>query len=332
MRKLAIPLVVIFVLSLAAMACAQDSWADSLSINGYFQARYEGNDAVEDEFHVRRMFTNMVGDLSEDSTAVLTFARFDNYQPPFEDDIIIYNMFVDYQLNEQWSTRFGLVPTTFGYEAWQTSQHRIALERARILQGDPGVPTKCGFYFGGASDRGLWVKRSGENAEPDAYFHVANGQFRKSDANSNKNIGVDLKWQRDWGQFGVSWLDGKYTDSSGNEAAREALDGYVLFDAGCVDIQAEYADGELLGDDRDGWYAQVSKQMDDKDLTPYLKYEEFNSTTASGNCNADYSAIRLGAAYQVDEANELTLEIYDSEDTASDKEIGGFGLSWQASY
>lgn len=329
MRKLALPLIIISLLTLAAMACAQDNWADSLSINGYFQARYEGDDAAEDEFNIRRMFTNMIGDLSENANGVLTFAYFDNYKPGTEDDIIIYNMFVDYQINEQWSTRFGLVPTTFGFEAWQTSQHRIALERARILQGDPGN-AGCGFYFGGASDRGIWLKRSGENGEPDAYFHIANGQFRKSDLNSNKNIGLDLKWQRDWGQFGVSWLDGKYTDASG-ETDREALDGYVLFNTGEVAIQAEYADGKLRGADRDGWYLQVSKPMADKPWMPYIKYEEYNADTNAG-CMTDWSALRGGVAWQIDDANELTVEIWDSDDDATDTEVGGFGISWQASY
>ncbi|MFO7946847.1 MAG: porin [Armatimonadota bacterium] len=330
MRKLAIPLVVLSLLTLAAMACAQDNWTDDLAINGYFQARYEGDDATEDEFKIRRMFTNLIADLSDDANAVLTFAYFDNYKPGFEDDIIIYNMFVDYQINDVWSARFGLVPTTFGYEAWQSSQSRIALERARILQGDPGAGS-CGFYFGGASDRGLLLKRAGENGAPDLYFSVANGQFRRSDANSAKNIGIDAKWQRDWGQFGVSWLDGTYTDAAGLETDRDAMGAYALFDSGAFNFQAEYADGELRGADRDGWYLQVSKPMADKPWMPYVKYEEYNADTNAG-CIADWSALRGGVVWDLDEANQLTVEIYDTDDDHNDVEVGGFGVSWQASY
>ena len=343
MRTL-IPLMVLaMVFSIVACATAQKgevcSLSDKLTICGYSQMRYDGGDQLgpnddPEDFTLRRAFLNIIANPNERCMIVLTLATFDPNPPGHaSDDLVVYNLFMDYKLNDVYSARFGQVPTYFGLEAWQGSSERVALERAAILQSGPGA---LGFYYAGATDRGIWVKRAGEGSAPDMYFGVCNGQGRNSDYDSNKNYSIDLKWKRDWGIFGVSWFDGTLgpTGAAINPAVetdRSAIDAYIKYRTPGWDFQAEYADGELLGADRDGWYVQVCKVKEGRSWVPYLKYETYD---ADAPANVEYDALHGGVAWQVDDHNELTVQVSDVDlDNATGSfDAVKFGVSWQMSF
>jgi hypothetical protein len=336
-------MVLVMVFSIMAYAGAQKgevcSLSDKLTICGYGQMRYDGGDKLPagaddpEDFTLRQAYLNVIANPNERCTFVLTLATFDPNPPQNSpDDIIVYNLFMDYKLNDVYSVRFGQVPTYFGLEAWQGSSERVALERAAILQSGPGA---LGFYFASASDRGIWLKRTGEGNSPDVYFGICNGQSMDRDYDSNKNYSIDLKWDRDWGMFGVSWLDGTLGPSPlasdpAVETDRKAIDAYVKYRTTGWDLQAEYADGKLLGADRDGWYVQVCKIMEGKTWKPYLKYEEYNADAPGTASDVEYDALHGGVEWQVDNHNELTVQVSDV-DLGSDDAVK-FGVSWQMSF
>lgn len=347
MRTLVPLMVLAMVFSIVACAGAQKgevcSLSDKLTVCGYTQVRYDGGDQLgtaddPEDFTLRRAFLNVIANPNERCMIVLTLATFDPMPPTnASHDLMVYNLFMDYKINDVYSARFGQVPTYFGLEAWQGSSERVALERAMILQGSGAGNNQSGFYFFGAPDRGVWVKRAGEGSSPDAYFGVCNGQGRSGDYDSNKNYSIDLKWKRDWGLFGVSWFDGDYNDAGPSltgEQDRSAIDFYVKYRTGDWDLQAEYAEGEMLGFDRDGWYIQLCKVKEGRNWMPFLKYETFDSDgpPAPGDPPApvDYDALHGGVAWQVDGHNELTVQVSDVDLNSHD--AVKFGVQWQMSF
>ena len=106
-----------------------------------------------------------------------------------------------------------------------------------------------------------------------------------------------------------------------------------------VAFQGEYADGELLGRDRDGWYGQLSV-VNNPNYTPFVKYQEYRSSDgvvngAMSNCDA----IEAGVALQLDPNNEVTIQITDRDTTvraanqaAQSMDAFEYGVSWQTSY
>ncbi len=340
MKKLVPFMLVAMLLAIAGAAGAQGSWADKVKVNGYAQVRYAGGDDMVDDFALRQAYFNIIGTPNDKTMLVLTLASFDPMPPTHASDgVMVYNLFVDYKIDDVWSVRFGQVPTYFGLEAWQGSSARLALERARILQGRAGVDT-AGFYWMHASDRGAWLKYAGQGGAPDAYFGIWNGQGPNTDtaAAGGKNVSVDLKWRKDWGTFGLSWFDGKWDDGAGNVTDRSAWDAYVQYVGKSFEFQTEYADGKLLGRDRDGWYAQFALTSNPS-YTPFLKYEEYRSNDrAVGGEWSRYDAIHAGVALNIDASNELTLQVSDqkaksgvgSSETRSD--AFQYGISWQTCF
>lgn len=345
MRRLVVLLVVVMALMIIAGASAQEgevcTLSDKLTVCGYLQARFAGGDNVEEDFVLRRAFLNVIAKPSERSGLVLTLATFDPNPPDHSsDDIFVYNLFADYQLNDQWSVRFGQVPTYFGLEAWQGSSDRTALERAAITQSGAAAGTGAdlrGFYWFGASDRGVWFKRTGTGSEPDIHLGVCNGQGRASDYDNNKNYSIDLKWTADWGTYGASWFTGDYgvfdaATGTWNETTRRAFDVYGRIHTGPWAFQGEYATGKLLGSSRNGWYLQAERTMEGKPYTPYVKYEEFTNKLSPHNDT--YDAIHGGVAWDLDAKNQVTVQLSDARIRTGGVRVkdASFGVQWQTSF
>ncbi len=315
----------------AAPAPAKPSWADRVSINGYFQTRYTARDwpNAQDDFSLRRMYINMIIKANERTNAVISWTRI-GPDPIATSSTDWCNVFVDYKLSDLWTTRIGQAPDWFGLETMQGSSARMALERARVLEAgllaDAGAPTQTpGLYFAGPWDRGIWFIRNPRGNEPQAIFGVMNGQFRGNDANTNKTVSVDLKWNRPWGQFGASWLDGEFTGAATND--RNALLGYARWDPPDTRwaLQGEYVEGEIWSNDIDGWYAQAEYAGATPGGTAFLKCEEFDPDDATAGDT--YDAWHLGYAQWLDQNNEVTLQYTDAEvGTAGRDEVG---LQWQ---
>ncbi len=317
MTRLVICVVLATMLMSVGVAVAQDgqgSWADRISISGYFQVRYVDTDQSGqfDNFDFRRMYVTIRGNIDSRNTGIITFARVGPQDP----NIDLYNAFVDYRIEDQYRVQIGQVPTWFGLEAWESSSVRLPLERAKILEG---TPAGLGFWWQGASDRGIWFRRMpspGMSYEPMIVLGVWNGQFRNDDLNDDKNLSLDLKWDRPWGQFGFSWMDGTFVGAGAVETDRNAWDVYarVLPNtlAGPVGCQFEYADGELLGADRDGWYGQLVYDVGTGKDTLYARYQEYNATIDASNF-ADYDGWTIGWAHRVYDSSELTVEYTDGD-------------------
>jgi hypothetical protein len=316
----------------------EDCWYDRICMFGYFQFRYvdtEG-DAMNDQFDFPRMFLTLKGDVDERTTGIITLSRVG----PDDPNIDVYNAFVDYQLSDRYRIQAGQVPTWFGLEAWEGSSVRLPFERAKILQAGPG------FWFAGAADRGVWLRRNPEGQEPLAILGVWNGQFRSDDANDDKNVSLDIKFDRDWGQFGASWFDGSYV-ADGIETDRNAVDLYVRKFANPWGFQAEWADGELLGADRDGWYAQGMWDFQDGNIA-FARYEEYcaepNVIVAAQDGiaapRAEYDAFTIGVQHKVHDSSFVTLQ-YTDGDWERRGEVDGvignrsedlLGIQWQYNY
>jgi len=181
------------------------------------------------------------------------------------------------------------------------------------------------------------------SCEPMLVLGVWNGQFRADDANDDKNLSVDLKWDRPWGQFGFSWFDGTFVDGAAVETDRSAWDVYARLRpntvAGPVGLQFEYADAELLGADRDGWYGQIVYDLGTGKDTLFGRYQEFNATLDAANF-ADYDAWTIGWVHRVYDSSELTIEYTDGnwsrtgmiDGMTGDASEDWFGAQWQYSF
>jgi len=328
MSRITVCMVIVAMLVSMGVALAQEGlegtcWYDRMCIMGYFDARYlmYEDSSRDDAFDFRRMYVTIKGDVNDRTTGIITLSRVGGQGP----NIDLYNAFVDYKVGDQWAVQVGQVPTWFGLEAWEGSPARLPLERARILEGAAAGGVE-GFWWQGAPDRGLWLRRNPAGSEPLVIIGVCNGQFREGEMNPDKNISLDLKWARDWGMFGASWFDGKFSRMEGDPAVevktdRNAVAAYVRYFPNPWGLQAEWADGELLGRDRNGYYLQGMYKTDTG--TAFARWEEYTAKAPNmidvdqvGVGDTDYDALHLGYVWVLDEANEITAEYVDATRTA----------------
>ncbi|MGI5818416.1 MAG: porin [Armatimonadota bacterium] len=341
MKRLVICMVIATMLLSLGAVYAQEGleedtcWTDRVCMFGYFQVRFVDDDRDEfSNFDLRRAFFTIKGDVDPRTTGIITFARVG----PGDPNVDIYNLFVDYRFDERYGIQAGQVPTWFGLEAWEGSSVRLPFERAKILEAGPG------FWFAGASDRGVWLRRAPEGPEePLVVLGIWNGQFRADDMNEDKNISLDLKFNRDWGQFGASWFDGSYvrTDAQGVELdeTRRAVDIYVRKFADPWGVQAEWVDGRMMGADRDGWYLQGMYDLQDGKNVAFARYEEFNASVDRDN-RASYDGWTVGVRHKVYESGYITFQYTNGEWSRTGMVDGAsgnnsedlLGIQWQYEY
>ncbi|MFW5866798.1 MAG: porin [Armatimonadota bacterium] len=336
MKRLVVCMVIMTMLASIGVAVAQEGleqeecWYDRVCMNGYFQFRFVNDDRDGfDNFDFRNGFFTLKGDIDSRTTGIITFARVG----PGDPNVDLYNAFVDYRLSDRYAIQAGQVPTWFGLEAWEGSSVRLPFERAKILEGGPG------FFFAGAADRGVWLRRTPEGNEPLAVVGIWNGQFRTDDANDDKNVSIDLKWNHDWGQFGLSWFDGEYYNPATDLTQdRGAWDVYVRKFAQPWGFQAEYADGEMFGADMDGYYLQGMYDIQGGgENVAFVRYEEFNQDVNAGN-SAEYDGFTIGLRHRVYDSSYVTAQYTSGDwDNVVDGVCDGmaedlWGLQWQYSY
>jgi len=340
MKRLVVGMVVLTMLASIGIAFAQEGleqescWYDRVCMSGYFQFRFvdDDRDGVNN-FDLRRGFFTLKGTVDERTTGILTFSRVGPSGNGNDANIDLYNAFVDYKLSDRYAIQVGQVPTWFGLEAWEGSSVRLPFERAKILEGGPG------FFFAGASDRGVWLRRNPEANEPLVVVGLWNGQFRSDDVNDDKNISLDLKWNKPWGQFGASWFDGEYYNAATDLTQdRSAWDVYVRKFAAPWGFQAEYADGEMFGADRDGFYLQGMYDLKgDGENVAYARYENFNVDMNPAN-SAEYDGYTIGLRHKVYDSSYVTAQYtdgsWDNVDAGVASSMGEdlWGLQWQYSY
>jgi len=305
---------------------APKCWYDSLTINGYWQGRYEAREDTADDFTLRQAYLNFIAKPNPRTMGVVTLVR----TGPLEPQIDICNAFVQYKLDDMWTISAGQLLTNFGYEVNQGSSARLPLERWAAAEGistrtdRPGLP---GMYFKGPWDRGFAISRAQDGDAPAISLAIINGNFRDADNNTAKTVEASMKWQQSWGQFGASYVNGKLNDPATGliEQDREAICLFVHTDPTPWGFQAEWLEGRLFDQDVEGWYGMVSKKTGPK-ATAFVRYETYDPNTDSvGNT---FNAWHYGLAYQLDANNELTVQYTDAGgDTCGGYDM--FGLQWQ---
>lgn len=335
-------------------APATKKWYEKSTINGYFQARMHTRDwdmqpNERDEFEIRRLYLNLIVPFDNKSTGVVTWA---GVGPSFREGAsgTYENIFVDYKPAPNWTIRAGQGPNWFGLDAAESSMGRMNPERAVVAEGVPGVAS--GLFAFGPSDRGVWATWDGRSLSaskkegPRATVGVCNGQFQDTDKNNDKNVSVDVAYFTDWGQFGLSWLDGSYTrtlpDTTVVTEPRDAwgVNVRVLPDTLVENIgfQAEYIDGEWLGTERDGFYVQGSYHFDNHPGIAYVRYEQFDPNSnaadvpvaAAGSANNEIEIMHLGYVYNLTPIDKITVEYgYGEQGSAAD--MDDFVVQYQRS-
>ncbi|MFP4249621.1 MAG: porin [Armatimonadota bacterium] len=343
MKRLVVCMVIATMLASMGAVMAQEGlegeecWTDRVCMSGYFQFRFVDDDLRDEStnFDLRRGFFTIQGDLDSRTTGIITFARVGEAADP---NIDLYNAFVDYRFADRYGVQAGQVPTWFGLEAWEGSSVRLPFERAKILEGGPGG---WGFWYQGAADRGVWLRRTPEGNEPLAVLGIWNGQFRSDDANGDKNVSIDLKWDKPWGQFGASWFDGEFYNAATDMTQdRSAVDLYVRKHATPWGFQAEWVDGEMFGADRDGFYLQGMYDLQgDGENVVFARYEEFNASVDAAN-HAEFDAFAIGIRHKVYESSHITAQYSTGDwnrtgtvdDASSNEDEDLWGIQWQYSY
>ncbi len=333
MTKLQMCLMTVLLLAMVLPVAAEgdSNWSDRISIDGYLQARYEAFDFDdadsywdEDGFTLPRMHISLRADVNERTKAVLTWSRLDFDTGSDQRRTYWTDIYLDYAPNDDWTIRVGQAPNWFGLEGAQDSSERMSLERAAFLTRIPSG--RSAIYAEERWDRGVWFIRNRKSASgPQAILGLTNGNYRDVEDNSHKTMTVDLKWERPWGQYGVSWFNGKIKSSGG---AKKALLGYVRFAPPNQRwaVQAEYMDGKRWSSDLKGWYGQFEYQLTRNPMWAFVKLEDFER----GN-DYEYDAVHLGLVKQLDENNELTLQWTDGDydDDGDIEKRDEIGLQWQ---
>lgn len=329
----------------AAAQPAAPKWYDNIRFLGYMQGRFEDrrqmlssfppgaypqtSTEATDEFLTRRMYFGMIAKPNERTTATVLFRHLS-----WAGGVDLEALNVDYKLSDTWNVEFGRVYNKYGWDAWESSSRRLPFDRFAGLEGyRPGGVR--GLFFQGPTDHGIYLTHKpapgAPGSEPTVHLGLLNGNFLNAENNNNKTYEIDLRWNRPFGQFGVSWLDGEFTENVGTPpapmtASRQMLDLWFHSDPQPWGFQAEFVDGELFGADVRGGYAQVARNNGAG--TTYFRYEKFDPT--QGLPGDTFNAFRLGYAYQLDKSNELTLEYMDADRSAN--EVGQFGFQWQTAF
>ncbi|MEN6642708.1 MAG: porin [Armatimonadia bacterium] len=329
----------------APAAPTAPKWYDKVKVGGYLQGRYEDRrqmlsnfppgalppSSVEgtDEFLMRRAYLGFVFTPNERTTAAFTLRHLS-----FASAVDIEAAYVNYKFARQWEVEFGRVYNRFGWDAWESSSRRLPLERFAGVEGYKAAGIR-GLEFQGPTDHGIYVthnpKAPCDGWEPAVHVGFINGNFLNAENNNNKTYEIDLRWARPFGQFGASWVDGRYTEGVGTPSVatttdRQMLDLWLHTDPKPWGFQTELVDGKLFGYDVRGGYGQVARLVGDG--TAYLRYETFDPTR---DLDGDsLRAWKLGYAYQLDSRNELTLEFMDAD--RAGREVGEIGFQWQTGY
>ena len=148
MTRLATCMLLVAMLLPVCVAVAQEGleeqcWYDRICISGFFRVRYMDTDSASefDQFDLRDLYLTIQGDIDARSRGIITFSRVG----PNDPNLDVYNLFVDYRIDDQYRVQIGQVPTWFGLEAWEGSSVRLPFERAKILEG---TPAGLGLWWG----------------------------------------------------------------------------------------------------------------------------------------------------------------------------------------
>jgi hypothetical protein len=332
---------------------AAKPWNEKVAISGYFQNRFEhfagtsysltapghNGPKLEDQFTLRRMYVNLLVHASDNATAVITWSRDGGATLTAN----WANAYLDYKLSPTETVRFGQASTWFGLDEQQSSSQRLPFERAAFQDGG-GRDKPPGLFFGGPYDKGMWWVHNptAKNyaSQPQVILGVVNGAFREAvtAGDNSRTYSADVRFHPSWGTFGVSWLNGDFSQSATAPTystvptgpfARHAFGGFVRYEKPkSWALQSEIGGGVNMGHTFSGWYAQAEKMMVKCPGTFFTRYEEYEPNTDNATNVSDmYKAWLVGYAHNLDANNKVTAQWTLGRRGGMDEDEAG--LQWQ---
>ncbi len=321
----------------AALTPKKDSWADKLSLRGYAQFRYSqpisgdrvnlaspGDKFVSNDqnFGLRRARIVLSGEVSDH---VYMYNQLEANSGPDAGDsqsgkVQIRDFYADISFDDkkEYRVRAGISKVPYGFEILQSSQNRLAMDRADAVNIASRDEREMGamFYWAPAHirDRFRDLVRSGLKGSGDYGVFglgVYNGQgLNRVEVNDNLHTAVRLTYpfKFDNGQFfeaGISALSGKYVpkasaitvasvsvtpkfDSRGLRDERVGLHAVLYPQPFGLQGEWNWGNSPQLSADRkqlesaslNGGYVQAMYRLNNAqgNWTPYIKWQRYDGS------------------------------------------------------
>ena len=349
---------------------APKKWYDKISLRGYAQIRYnrllETNDKLKCEqcdrswgenggFFIRRGRLIFSGDVSDRLYVYIQPDFASNVSNSFQHSFQIRDAYFDLALDakKEFRLRFGQSKVPYGFENMQSSQNRLALDRADATNSPVSNERDLGvfFYYAPAEirERFKYLVSSGLKGSGDYgvfAFGVYNGQnANKAELNNEPHIvsRITYPFKTKSGQIieaGVQAYTGKFvidkTATKNKATETQFLDrrmaGTLVIYPQPFGFQAEYNVGEgpefnpvtmkTEMKDLNGGYAQVMyrKKVGENHITPFVKYQYYNGGKKHEIDARRYIVkdLEIGAEWQLKDFFELTAIYTISDRTFED--------------
>jgi hypothetical protein len=352
---------------------APKKWYEKISLRGYAQIRYnrllETNDKLKCEqcdrswgenggFFIRRGRLIFSGDISDRLYIYIQPDFASNVSGTFQHAFQIRDAYFDLALDtkKEYRLRFGQSKVPYGFENMQSSQNRLALDRADAINSPVSNERDLGvfFYYAPAEirERFKYLVSSGLKGSGDyGVFALGlyNGQnANRIEANNEPHIvsRITYPFKLKSGQIieaGVQAYTGKYiidrtaTKNKATESSfldRRIAGTFVIYPQP-FGLQAEYNVGEgpefnpatmtTTVKDLSGGYVQLMyrKKVGDNHITPFLKYQYYEGGKKHEIDARRYLVkdLEIGAEWQLKDFFELTAIYTISDRTFEDANL-----------
>jgi len=314
--------VLLGVFVLLAAASGIGSAAGEIDVSGYTQARYNMFDDSmykADEFDLRRVRVKFKGPINDQGTVATVQVDLSKLDETGSGDVGLKDAIIEHPLSDEWRVRLGYSSVLFGFEVPYSSSSRLPFERSQAARK----------LFPGERDTGLYlIRRPTEESQPEVVVAFSDGLADWEDDEQQAFVA-----RAQWGLggksvAGISYLNATRTQGD-EDFDQDVLGAHVRWNGPSgLSLQGEYYDGTILDVDVDGWYGQVEYAFPASKWTGYYRYDVFDDGKETSD---EYTRSTLGAAYQLDKNQRITLEL---EDLDNEKGVGAtnWGIQWQFKY
>jgi Phosphate-selective porin O and P len=348
-------------------------WYDKISLRGYTQIRYnrllETNEKLKCEqcdrswgenggFFIRRGRLIFSGDISDRLYIYIQPDFASNVSGTFQHSFQIRDAYFDLALDakKEYRLRFGQSKVPYGFENMQSSQNRLALDRADATNSPVSNERDLGVFFYWAPaeirERFKYLVSSGLKGSGDYgvfAFGAYNGQnANRTELNNEPHIvsRITYPFKLKSGQIieaGVQAYAGKYviekTATKNKATETQFIDrriaGTLVIYPQPFGFQAEYNVGEgpefnpttmtTVVKDLNGGYAQIMyrKKVGENHITPFIKYQYYNGGKKHEIDARRYIVkdLEIGAEWQLRDFFELTAIYTISDRTYEDAAV-----------
>jgi predicted heme/steroid binding protein len=268
-------------------------------ISGYMQVRWRDDNAStgKQEFLVRRTRVNVAGPVTARAAYRVEFqldAKEGSKGPGSK--VQTRTAYIDYALGKG-LVRFGQHILPWGYELMESVPTLWTGERALFMDR----------LFPDQRDIGVLYEYRKSPKSPQYDVGLYNGtSINTSDNNEAKNLMARVDFPVRNGTFAVSGYVGKNGEGV-SETDQDRYGASARFSwPGGTTFLGEFVTGKDLGNDVQGWYAQVGHPLTDRQPNLlFVKYDEYDENRDAADDG--FRRWSLGYWYQLDEATRLTL-------------------------